>query len=93
MNELLKKITIEENILIQELNDSIILLNLNTEHYYGLDHVGQRFWRLLTEHHDVQKVYDIMVEEYDVAPELLKADISRLIKELAEAKLISVTSS
>lgn len=85
-----KYIKIEEDVLVQELDNSTVILNLNTEQYYGLDEVGQRIWQLFSEHQNTQIVRDIIVQEYDVHPDLLEADIARLIIELSEAKLISV---
>lgn len=91
MNNLPKNIKIEEDILVQDLDNSTVILNLNTEQYYGLNEVGQRIWQLFSEHQDTHIVWCILLEEYDVDPELLQADIMHLIAELSEAKLISVS--
>lgn len=85
-----QKVTIADEVLVQDLDNTTIVLNLVTEHYYGLDEVGRRLWQLLSELKDVQQVYDIMIEEYDVEPNLLQKDMIRLLNALSEAKLISV---
>lgn len=90
MTILPKTVTIAEDVLVQELDNTTIVLNLVTEHYYGLDEVGHRLWNLLSELKDVHRVYDIMIQEYDVEPDLLQEDMLRLINALYKAKLISV---
>jgi len=66
------------------------MLDLNGENYFGLDAVGTRIWQLLQEHSDLQKVYDTMLEEYDVEGEQLEKDLDEIITNLAEAGLINI---
>lgn len=91
MNSLPTTIEIKEDILVQELDNSTVILNLNTEHYYGLDEVGQRIWQLFSEQHDSQTVLSKLIDEYDVDPAILEADMISLINEMSEANLISVS--
>ena len=64
------------------------MLDLNGENYFGLDSVGTRIWQLLQEHSDLQKVYDTMLEEYDVESEQLEKDLAELVTKLVEAGLV-----
>jgi len=66
------------------------MLDLNGENYFGLDAVGTRIWQLLQEHSVLQKVYDTMLEEYDVEGEELEKDLEEIITNLAEAGLINI---
>lgn len=84
-----QKITISEEALSQEVNGETVILDLKSESYFGLDEVGTRVWQLLQEHEDVQKVFDAMLEEFDVDANTLASDIKNLINDLIEKGLIS----
>ena len=84
-----QKITISEEALSQEVNGETVILDLKSESYFGLDEVGTRVWQLLQEHEDVQKVFDAMLEEFDVDANTLASDMKNLINDLIEKGLIS----
>ena len=84
-----QKITISEEALSQEVNGETVILDLKSESYFGLDEVGTRVWQLLQEHGDVQKVFDAMLEEFDVDADTLASDVKNLIDDLTEKGLIS----
>ena len=69
-------------VLCKDLGDEAVLLDLETETYFGLNAVGIRMWSLLTTRPSVREAYDVMLEEYDVAPEALERDMCALIDDL-----------
>jgi sorbitol-specific phosphotransferase system component IIA len=85
----LKKISISEEALSQEVNGETVILDLKSESYFGLDEVGTRVWQLLQEHGDIQKVFDAMLEEFDVDANTLASDMKNLVDDLIEKGLIS----
>ncbi|WP_341228128.1 PqqD family protein [uncultured Arcticibacterium sp.] len=91
MNKLPNKIKISEDVLIQDLVNESVILNMPTEHYYGLNVVGQYLWQMFSKYDDVEYVYNLALEEFDVKPEVLKSDMSSFIKELSDAGLISIS--
>ena len=84
-----QKITISDEALSQEVNGETVILDLKSESYFGLDEVGTRVWQLLQENGDVQKVFDAMLEEFDVDADTLASDMKNLIDDLIEKGLIS----
>lgn len=86
------KVSINEDVLFQDLEDGAVLLNINTEQYYGLDEVGTFMWNTLNETKSVEEAYQKLLEEYEVDAEKLNQDLQNLITELAEHKLLSVIS-
>ncbi len=67
-----------------------VLLDLQSESYFGLDAVGTRIWQLLQENNSLQKVFDTMLEEYDVDEKELEKDLNELLDKLLEEKLITI---
>ena len=87
-----QKITISKEALSQEVNGETVILDLQSESYFGLDEVGTRIWQLLGEENDMQKVFDVLLQEYDVEAEQLEQDLIELVDKLIEAGL-AVTNS
>ena len=88
-----KKITISKEALSQEVNGETVILDLNSESYFGLDEVGTRIWQLLQEHGDVQKAFDVMLDEFDVEEDQLENDMSALLDEMLEKGLLHIEES
>ncbi len=72
------------------MGSGIVILNLNTEHFYELNEVGKRFWELLTDHQEYTAAFNILQDEYEVSAEQLQDDMIRLIEGLRKAELIVV---
>ena len=84
-------ITISSEVLAQEVGGETVLLDLQSESYFGLDEVGTRIWQLLQEQNDLQKVFDIMLEEYDVDAKQLENDLNELLEKLLDEELIIIS--
>ena len=85
------KVSIPEGVLVRELRGESVLLNLNTESYFGLDDVGTRMWAVLTGSPSVQAAYEILLAEYEVDPARLSADLQGFIQKLDELGLIKLS--
>src|ERR1700722_9482211 len=81
--------TIPANVLIRFLDQELVLLNLNTEKYFGLDSVGTRIWQLITAAPTIDAAYFQLIEEFDVDPETLRSNLRDLLKQLVEHGLIA----
>jgi hypothetical protein len=82
------KIEISDDVLFQEVGGETVLLDLKSEHYFGLDPVGTRIWQLLGEGAEQETVVETLLREYAVEADALRADVSDLLNELAAAGLI-----
>jgi len=83
-------ITISPDVVFRDLDGEAVLLNLETGTYFGLNEVGTRMWNLLQQHSALQRVFENMQEEYEVAPEVLEQDLLRLVGQLCAQGLIRV---
>jgi hypothetical protein len=84
------KVVVPANVLVRELDGESVLLNLNSECYFGLDEVGTRMWTLLTASESVQAAYEKLATEYDVDAEQLRQDLDSLIEKLVDQGLLEV---
>ena len=85
-----QSVTVSPEVMSQEVSGETVLLDLQSESYFGLDEVGTRIWQLLQEQETLQGVYEVMLEEYDVAPDRLQADLEELLVQLSDSGLISL---
>ena len=85
-----QRVVAPDDVLVRVLDDEAVVLNLESESYYGLDDVGTRMWTVLTESASIQTAYDALIAEYDVEPDRLKADMTDLVQKLQENGLVTV---
>jgi len=86
-------ISISKEVLSQEVSGETVLLDLQSESYFGLDAVGTRIWQLLQEENHLQQLFDTMLEEYDVDEKQLEKDLNELLDKLIDEGLITIESA
>ena len=79
-----------KDVLVRFVEKETVLLNLDTECYYGLDETGTRMWQVLTAAASIEKAYDELLSEFEVEPDLLRRHLSILVDRLAELGLLRV---
>ncbi|MEO5618228.1 MAG: PqqD family protein [Candidatus Eisenbacteria bacterium] len=80
-------------VLVRQLGSESVLLNLDSESYFGLDEVGTRMWAALEQSASLQEAYEALVDEYDVDPKRLCADLAAFVEGLAQAGLVEVVDA
>jgi coenzyme PQQ synthesis protein D (PqqD) len=78
------------HVLVRLLDQEAVLLNLETERYFGLDETGTRMWQLVTNSPNIDAAYRELLSEYDVEPELLRDNLTELLCRLVEHGLLQV---
>lgn len=74
-----------------QIDDEAALLNLETGVYYGLDAMGAYLWQCLREPVSVRALQDRLLEDYDVDPAIIKADLHDFLSAMLTAGLITIT--
>jgi hypothetical protein len=83
-------ITFSPHVLSQEIAGETVLLDLESECYFGLDAVGTRIWQLIRESSDLLTIYNTLKNEYDVEETQLRDDLEALITDASERGLITL---
>jgi Coenzyme PQQ synthesis protein D (PqqD) len=76
------------HVLVRPLGDEAVLLNLETERYFGLDAMGTRMWELLTASPNIDAAYQKLLEEFEVEPQVLRMNLNDLVGRLVENGLL-----
>jgi len=85
-----QRVSVPSNVMFRELEGESVILDLDSESYFGLDPVGTRMWQLVTEADSIQGAYETLVGEYEVAPDTLRRDLLELLDTLQERGLIEL---
>ena len=83
-------LTVPEHVLARQASGETVLLNLQSEQYYGLDGVGTRLWELVEAGTTFGDAVRTLLEEYDVERAALVADLEALVAELHENGLVAI---
>jgi hypothetical protein len=78
------------DVLSQRYDDSVVLLNLNTDRFFHLNRTGARFWELLGEQSNLTEIHEAMSREFDIEGTQLAGEMTALITELREQDLVKV---
>jgi Coenzyme PQQ synthesis protein D (PqqD) len=87
------KVSVPAHILVRFLEKEAVLLNLETERYFGLDETGTRMWQLATTAPNIDTAYRQLLDEYDVGPDTLRENLAELLEKLADSGLLNLTPS
>jgi hypothetical protein len=87
------RVAMPTHVMVRFLDNESVFLNLETERYFGLDQTGTRMWHLVTTAQNIDAAYQQLLDEYDVEPELLRANLGELLSRLIDNGLLQVVSS
>ncbi len=88
-----QKIIFSERVFAQEVDGEMVLLDMESENYFGLDEVGTSIWQAMQEKKTLQEVFEVLLEQYDVEEEVLKKDLSDFVDKLLKSGLVEVKKS
>lgn len=82
-------VEVPKHVLVRVLEKESMLLNLETECYYGLDETGARMWQMVTSAPSTDNAYAELLSEFDVEAEMLRQHLSELLGRLVDPRLAS----
>src|ERR671934_1669254 len=81
-------IRIRKDVVFRELEGEMVLLNLATGIYFGLDAVGSRIWGLIDGHRSAADIVHTLTSEYEVDGDTCGADLARFLDILRDNELV-----
>ncbi len=85
-----QKITFADTVFAQEVDGEMVLLDMNSENYFGLDAVGTDIWQAMQEKETLQEVLEVLLEQYEVESDVLEKDLADFVAKLVESELVEV---
>ncbi len=85
-----QKIIFSDTVFAQEVDGEMVLLDMESENYFGLDEVGTAIWQAMQEKETLKEVLEVLLEQYEVEAEVLERDLSDFVAKLLESGLVEV---
>jgi len=82
------KVIAAPDVLLQDLEGEAVLLNLANGQYYGMDENSYHMYQTLISSRSIESAYTVLVQEYQVEPDQLRADLDRFAAHLLENGLL-----
>ncbi|MGE0877296.1 MAG: PqqD family protein [Acidimicrobiia bacterium] len=83
--------TVPDSVLFRELDGEAVILNLETETYFGLNESATRMWEVVTTATSIAAAVDALIEEYEVDRDELERDVLEFVETLRARSLLHVT--
>lgn len=87
---LASRVRISEDVVFRDLQGEMVLLNLKSGVYFGLDPMGTQIWQLIQEHQFLHNVLQAVVEEYEVTESRCQQDLLRFVAAVRENGLVDL---
>lgn len=88
------QIRIHPDVVWRDVDGEIVLLNVVTGQYFGLDEVGSRVWMLMQQDGEagtpVRSLETRVLAEFEVDGPTAHADLTALLQQLLEQQLVTV---
>jgi len=84
------RVVVPADVVTRRLDEELILLDLGSENYFGLDEVGTRMWEVLSSASSLRAAFDQLLSEYDVGAETLRHDMEMLVSQLLGHGLVEL---
>jgi hypothetical protein len=86
-------VTISPEVVFKELGGEGVLLDMASGIYFGLDETSTRLWLLLQMNGSLRRVFDEMIEEFEVDPDRLERDLLQFVADLTRRNLASLATN
>lgn len=81
------------NVLVREVGGEAVLLDLDTEKYFGLDEIGTIVLREVEAGSTLAQTIATIVESYDASEDVVRTDVENLVTALVERGLLHVVDN
>ena len=87
--QLADRFSVSQDVVSRKVGGEIVLLDLESGQYFGLDLVGGRIWTLLAERtQSLSELSRAIEAEFDAPLDVIEADILAIAKDMREQGLI-----
>ncbi len=77
-----------DSILASNLENEVVMMDVESGSYYGLEEPASRIWDLLAEPKSVSDLVVALQSEYDITPEQCQHEVISFVEELKKRKVV-----
>jgi len=82
------QVEISKDLVYQELDGEMVILEMQSGQYFGIDVIGSRIWQMLESKVPPVLMIEKLQEEFEVEPELCRHQVVTFLDELEKNNLI-----
>jgi hypothetical protein len=82
------RVEISDGVTWRDLGEDVVILNVETGVYFGLDGSGGQIWRELVEHGSLEKTLESLKQQFNAEPDELRRDLDDLVEQLVQKGLV-----
>jgi hypothetical protein len=86
------RVRVPDGVLVSQLQEQSVILNLDSERYFGLDDVGTRMLSVLSTSDSIEAAFESLRAEYDVDGQVLRQDLLALVESLVQQGIVEVAA-
>lgn len=83
----------EVDFITAELEEELVLINVQTSNYFGMDKTTTQIWNLLASPKTVHTLVTDLTYLYEVSPKQCEADILPVLENMVESTFLNVVAS
>lgn len=83
-----QQINLSRNVLMQKVADEAVLLDLDSQNYFGLDPVATLIWEALSERVPLDDIIDRIVAAFEIDAGTARRDLDDFLRQLRDDELI-----
>ncbi len=83
-----QRLAVPEHVAMRELDQELVLLNFESERYFGLDDVGARILEVLRDARSIDAGITVLLDEFEVDESQLRHDVGALVTSLVDGGLV-----
>lgn len=87
--ELGTRLSVPTHVISRSVGDEVVLLDLQTGLYFGVDPVGRRIWELAADGRSLGEIVDALLAEFDVERPAAEADVLAFASLLVDRGLLA----
>ena len=91
MMNLAAKVQRNQGVLSNPMMDELVMLDMKTSHYYGLEAVGKFIWEQLEQAVTLEKIIETLLVEFDVDRKTCVKEVIEFFKQMEQAGLVEIT--
>jgi Coenzyme PQQ synthesis protein D (PqqD) len=76
--------------LTARVGDELVMMSTQRGTYLGLSEVGARVWELLDADADLDRICEALEREFDVAPDVCRAEVETFVDQMAGQGLVTI---
>lgn len=84
------KVAQSQDIMASSVDSEVVMANISTDKYYGLNPVSTRIWQLLEQPKSLVEVCDVLVEQYDVDKQICQNDVLTFVRKMVDEQILEL---